>query len=153
MGIYDVIANADESSNSGVYFQPGDYLVTLTGVRLFQSRKDGTDVFVVEAKVDEVLLEYPDSNKVGETASMVRNFSKQPKMSAADAKEFIAAAAEVEFTDVTPKTVELAVKDDGAAFVGLQMKVHAYDRTTKSGGNFTVVKWSISDDIDDIPVT
>ena len=150
MGIFDVIASADESSNSGVYFQPGDYLVTLTGVRLFQSRKDGTDVFVVEAKVDEVLLEYPDSNKVGETASMVRNFSKQPKMSASDAKAFIAAAAEVPFEAVTAKTVETAVKDDGAMFAGLTMRVHCFDRQTKGGSTFTVVQWQAADD--DIPV-
>lgn len=146
MGIYDSIANADKPSGGGNYFTKGDYIVELTGVRLFQSKKDGTDVFVVEGKVVQVELAYDGSNKVGETASMVRNFSKQPKMSASDAKAFIAAAAGVAFEDVTADTVMMAVKDDGAAFVGLPMRVHAYDRQTKSGGNFTVIEWSAADD-------
>lgn len=150
MGIYDIIAGADAPSQSGVYFKPGDYLAEVTRVSLFQSKKDGTDVFVVEAHILDVELAYPESNKVGETASMVRNFSKQPKMSASDAKAFIAAAAEVPFEAVTAKTVETAVKDDGAMFAGLTMRVHCFDRQTKGGSTFTVVQWQAADD--DIPV-
>lgn len=152
MGIFDTIANADASSNTGVYIQPGDYLLGIQRVSLFASKQDGSDVFVVEGKVLEVLLKYEASNRVGETVSMIRKASKNPKGFASDAKAFIAAAAEISFDQVTANVVQRAVANDGAMFAGMTMHAHAFNRETKNGGNFTVVQWSVPSESDDIPV-
>ena len=149
MGVFDTIAGASAPSGSGVYIAPGDYLVELLAVKLFKSSKDGSDIFVVESKVVDVRLAYDGSNKVGETVSLIKNLTKQPKMAASDVKVFVAAAAEMPFDMVTAATVEKAVEDDGAAFAGLLMEVHAFNRKTKAGGDFTVVQWAAAEEEED----
>jgi hypothetical protein len=150
MGVFGKIAGADKPSGKGLYFTRGDYAVDLLAVKLFESSKSGHDLFVVEAEIAEVLLEYPESRKVGERASWVLDLTKHPKMSAGDCKLFIATAAEIDFDEVTEAIVEKAVEDDGAVFEGMRLHAHVFDRPRKSGeGTFTVIQWSVPDDEDD----
>jgi len=116
----------------------GTYQVALEAVKLVISQRDGSDMFIVECRITEAT---PGGNRVGDIVSWVKNLSKNPKLSLGEVKAFIAAMAGVREQDIEPEHIKKAVVDDGENFFDERMSVDAFNKPTRAGGTFTVVRW------------
>jgi hypothetical protein len=141
--VFDTIAGASYNpTGSGNYFRRGDYEVSVKVSKIRESedpRKKGNEFFVFEAQVDKVVLAYDDSQKVGETASVVRNLTDDPYgFGVGDAKACVAAMLGVDINALTGEDVAGALGGDGTDLAGTPIKVHCYRKVKKDKSTIDV---------------
>jgi hypothetical protein len=90
MGLFGKLGKAPPPGGGGRYMNDGQYLVEITKVTAGESQKGEGPFVAVEATILEVISEYDNSNKVGESVSWVVMFKHPPAMS--NLRGFFAAA-------------------------------------------------------------
>lgn len=144
-GMFKGVGSASVSQ-TGVYFIPGNYVVTIKKVFTMRSRKKD-DLFIVEAVIDQSNVpERPHGSK----ASWVVNFKNDAALG--NIKGFIAAVNGIDPSDekavneqVDEDTCEYVVGDDNP-LEGKQVNLTCVNIKTKAGGDFTLHQWSPAED-------
>lgn len=136
---------ASKVSSGGVYFLPGNYLVSVVKAFVMTSRK-GTPLVVVEC---EILESDNPERAVGTRASWVVNMSQDA--GPGNVKGFIAAAIGVNPSDtakvdseVTPEFCEEAFGETNP-LMDVRMRLQCSLVKTKAGSDFTRHIWIPSD--------
>ena len=135
MGMFDGIESVT-STQGGAWLKPGQHLFKISSLRQPEGLRSG-DCFIAELEVVESTCEdYSEGAKV----SWIRNVSKHKEMALADIKAFLAAAAGIGEEDVDSDGAVAAVSED-QPFSGKLIRCEAFNRPTKSGGEFTRTLW------------
>lgn len=140
MGMFSGISTAKATSRSG-YFSPGVYLCEIAAIKFRRSDRPGKGpYFVVECLVKE--SNRPDTQP-GETRSWSLTFRADDPMALGDMKAFFVAlsgATEAEVSPFVEALAEAAIGDENPCR-GLLVRLEAFERDTKAGGQFTVHRW------------
>lgn len=137
------------SSDGGVYFEPGSYLVEINRVKTGQTRKK-KDYFAVECKILESSCK---ERPVGSDCTWMLLFEWDSTLG--NVADFLRAAffakAEQDGEDIDAEDPsEIDVDEDDAEeaigedqpLAGVQLRVVATNKKTNSGGDFTIVKFT-----------
>lgn len=141
MGILKGLKDAQPNSKDP-FFLPGNYKVQIAGVKLWESKKDNSDLFIIRGKLVE--SDNPEL-KPGTVCSQVIKISGNAS-ALGNIKAFVAAALGVDRDDeeamaeIDEESVLQAIKED--SFVGLVLGLRCSQVKTKKGGDFTVHNWS-----------
>ena len=132
-GLNDVSEN-----QGGLYFDPGEYLVEVLGIKLIDSQQHrGDQLYIVECGVLEGTTR--DGTAVrGGTRSWIVNMRWPSALSSI--RHFLASALGCEFADVTDEVAAGSIAAD-QPLTGTRLRVEAYHVTTRAGGTFTKMKW------------
>jgi hypothetical protein len=137
----------------GQYFEPGLYKVEVEAVKLRESHKDGSELFIIEAKILESSRE---DRPAGSTCSQIIKIGNgvQRQTALRDVKQFLAACLDIEDPNsYVPEdgespdqfwenAAELAVSND-QPLKGSTLSLEAYHIQTKAGHPFTKHAWSV----------
>lgn len=145
MGIFEGIEHVSaEGTSLRQYFEPGNYLVTIDSVFLYERRLGGGKLFIVETTVDQ-----SDNNnvKIGEQRNWAQSFalpSALPRI-----KAFIGAAMGIcpkrQLKEINNKiTAEICDQAVGPKnpLKGAQLKLVCVGKTTSKGKDFVQHMWS-----------
>lgn len=135
MGIFDKITDT-EVSKQGIYFQPGDYIVSIEKCKTIQTRKNGA-AFVVECSILESGNPSRPAGSSCDFMAQVERFDSAMK----DVKAFLASAMGLDPLDPTisqhghrnhikPEFVEYVCSDSNP-LKGRQLAVHCFSKITK----------------------
>tara|TARA_R110002110_G_scaffold29784_13_gene105812 strand:- start:2 stop:436 length:435 start_codon:yes stop_codon:yes gene_type:complete len=139
MSIFANIENAVAPSQQR-YLTDGTYRMELHKFVQGTSRRDNTPYVAVEATVLEVTNGSEASNTEGERISWVVKLKVEDTFLAA-IKGFVAAAAGVDYGDVTTSMCEELSAGDGSAIGGIEVVADAKTIITLKGNPFTKVIW------------
>jgi len=137
MGLFDGIDNVS-SNQGGNWLKEGKHRLRINALKMPQGLHTG-DNFIAELTVVK-----STSMEAGSTVSWVRNITKHKDMALADIKAFLAAAAGVDEETVTKAGAMAAVGED-QPLAGKMIECEAFQRPTKSGGEFTRTLWSAAE--------
>lgn len=154
MGILGGVGGA-KGSEGGVYFLPGNYLAEIQRCKLAATRKK-RDFFVAEFKI--VKSDNPE-RKPGALVSFMVMLDKDDdeayRMQLGNVADFMrvglsAFAKQTENVDMKPEdvplddeTAEVKVCGQENMLAGTLLDVHAFNKPTKAGTDFTHHKWSV----------
>lgn len=154
MSIWDRIGAKEfekaSSTQGGLYFKPGNYLVQIQRCKMITTR-DKHEAFIAEFKVHESdNAELPINS---EPALYIDMDGKFPESALGDVKEFMEAGLSslakqhgVHVEEATPQLAK-AITEEENLLAGAWLSVNAYNKLTKSGGDFTRFKWRTPDNI------
>ena len=146
MGIFDGIEHvAAEGTSLRQYFEPGNYLVTIESVFLYERRLGGGRLFIVETTIDE--SDNPNI-KAGEKRNWVQSFalpSALPRI-----KAFIGAALGLcpsrQLNEINKKigTRECEeVINQANPVTGKRLRLSCIRKITRSGKPFNHIQWRV----------
>ena len=148
----------------GNFVNPGVYDVTLTAFVRRTSQKpetSGHQLVILEARVDEVVVAYPEgdgfgaSNARNESLSVINNVSKHGATAWANVKGQLLAILRATALaqgedppsegDLSPEAWEsalaAAVEGAGTAFAGTRLRIHASKGSTRAKNPFTNLRF------------
>lgn len=141
MGLYSKLARRvaeAETSEGGVYWEPGKYLVEIDIVKIHEGRNG--DFFIVEA----YNLESSNSDRpVGDRCSWVLNVNSDP--APGNIRGFLAAVLGVNVKEIGEDEFEDSVADDNPLNREL-VRLEVAIVPTKRGGEFSKHRWIAVDD-------
>jgi len=156
MGAFSGLKEA-RSTQGGLYLKPGNYTVQVQKVKMQKSQVGNREFFIAELKVVDSDNEEMKANS--EPSWLVELPGKYPELALGNVKAFLHAAfssmAEAEGEeapdeeDIDEAMATLAVSEDNP-LAGVFMSAKAFQKETKSGGEFTRVKWGVPSDIEEL---
>jgi hypothetical protein len=157
MGAFSGLRKA-RPTQGGQYLEPGTYTLQIKRVKLQESAaKSRTEWFIVEFKVIDT-----DHEKIkpgDERSWLVELPGEWPELSLGNIKAFLMTAygsMAVAEGDEPPTEEEIGDEEGEAAceedgpLVGVFVNAFAYNKKTKQDRDFTRVKWSIPDNLDEL---
>jgi len=133
---------AESATKSGRYIQPGQHVLTVREIKLFESsQKKGKWFFCVEADVDEYTAE--DEAAPYGSGSVVSWLVNMEQPSAlGNVKGFaMALLPDTPEEDLDETAMEQLVSPEQPA-AGIRVKADAVNIKTRAGNDFTKVNWS-----------
>jgi hypothetical protein len=146
MGVFDSIENvAAEGTSSRQYYEPGNYVVTVDSVILYERRMGGGKLFIVETTVNESDNPYI---KPGEQRNWVQSFglySALPRI-----KSFIGAAKGLcpkkQLKEINNK-ITAAICDESVGpanpLSGKRLRLTCVKKITTTGKEFVQHTWGV----------
>lgn len=136
MGMFDGIESV-QSSQGGAWLLPGQHLLKINALKAPDNLRSG-ECFIGEFTVVETNNE---KYSIGQSVSWIRNVTKHKEMAQADIKAFLAAVANIPEENVDSAGAQAAVSET-QPFAGKLVRCEAFQRPTKSGGEFTRTIWT-----------
>ena len=136
MGMFDGIEQVS-STGGGAYLLAGQHLFKINALKMPPNLRAGS-CFIAELEVKESTNpEY----QTGQSVSWIRNITKHKEMALADVKAFLAAVAGCAEEDIDSRGADAAV-EKSQPFAGFLVRCEAWQKPTKSGGEFTRTLWT-----------
>lgn len=136
MGMFDGIDKVS-SSSGGAWLLPGKHRFMINALKSPEGLRNG-QCFIAELSiVTSTNAAYVE----GQSVSWIRNVTKHREMALADIKGFLAAAANCDEATIGNAEAQEAVSED-QPFAGVTVDCEAFNRPTKSGGEFTRTLWT-----------
>lgn len=136
MGMFDGIDKVS-SSSGGAWLLPGKHRFRINALKSPDGLRNGQCFIAELAVVASTNPAYVE----GQSVSWIRNITKHREMALADIKGFLAAVANCDEGTIDSAAARDAVSDD-QPFAGAMVDCEAFNRPTKTGGEFTRTLWT-----------
>jgi hypothetical protein len=146
-------------TQGGLFFRPGNYLVQIQRCKMVETRQKH-EAFVAETKVLETDTQDPNLQAGSEPAYFVDLDGKFPELAEGNMADFLRAALAsfahqngeehppVDEITLTPE-IGKAVTGEDNLLAGTYLQVHAYNKVTKEGKDFTKFRWRIPENLEE----
>lgn len=139
MGIFSGIGDV-ETTKSSLYLTEGDYLLSLTAIKLIESKRKASTFFIVEGFVKESTGD--GAIKVGEEVCwMCKMGGDYPEAPLKDVKSFIYSVTGATKSQIDEAFITSIIENDGEACVGHEVQVHVALTKTKANKDFSKHSW------------
>jgi hypothetical protein len=159
MGLWDKVdsqeLNGAESTQGGLYFKPGNFLVQVQRCKEFKDQQKH-DIFIAEFKILDSDSDNPNLQVGAEPTFYVDMDGKWPKLALGNVADFMRAGLSslaAQHEEDVPATIELT-KEIGESVTGAEnlltgvlLQVNCYNKPTKAGGDFTMHKWRVPEKV------